>query len=605
MRSYGFVLFLAVLFSFSTAAGKNVNTVPLKTYKFLPELSDRAAWEQVKKSPEKKQYIETIFREAEIAAAAPVPQDSAKLFMEFVRNGNRSNYETKYFERRSRLMTLVLAEALEYKGRFMDDIIEYLYAIEAEYTWAVPAHTGIRHDVLPMYKYEEIELFSAETANLVAQTLAICEKELTRISPNFVKRLKAKVMERAVIPVEENLQKYWWKDLLSNWNPWICANLFWAGNYALQGDHERFTKFGNKLLAITERYYKHYPADGACEEGALYFSRSPENYFLFLEGMYHATEGRFNRYGEMKMRKMFEFISAANMGGNYFATFSDARKNVSLSSGMLYAMAERVNSPVLRTFSENYAPFSKQIIYSDPMGYMRPYYQLFGKADARQTDNNFFLVYPETQHAYLRNGNIALAVKGGHNAEEHNHIDIGQFILKLGDKTVAIDLGAATYTKDYFNENRYKNFVTNSFGHNHLIFNGVGQGLGKNFRTASFETSGDFNHAEIVIDMSPAYPAELKLKSCKRKIIFDRGELTLIDEFEAAEKVSPLMTIYSEFAELPVVTTGKIKSEVYEVTDDSLRKAWGNKLYKHTVTIDDTAKGCIKTVFKLQNKMEK
>ena len=592
------IMLLFIFFAISAKTGEPTTVIPLKTYKFLPELSDRAAWDQVKNAPDKQQYVETIFREAEVAAATPVPPDSAKLFMEFVRNGNRVHYENNYFARRRRLMALVLAEALEYKGRFIDDITEHLYAIEAEYTWAIPAHTGIRNDALPMYEYEEIDLFSAETANLVAQTLAICEKELNKVSPNFVKRLKAKLMERTVIAVENNLQNYWWKDLLSNWNPWICANLFWAGNYILQGDHVRFTKYGNKLLAITERYYNFYPADGACEEGASYFSRSPENYFLFLEGMYLATDGKFNRYGEEKLRKMFEFISAANMGGNYFATFSDASKEVSLSSGMLYTMAERVNSPELRIFSENYAPFSTQIIYSDPMGYLRPYYQLFGKVKAQNSDNNFFLVYPVTQHAYLRNGDIALAVKGGHNAEQHNHIDIGQFILKFGEKTVAADLGAPTYTKEYFNENRYQFLTTNSSGHNHLVFNNIGQGLGKDFRTAVFETHGDFNHAEIFIDMTPAYPKELKLKSCKRKIIFEAKEVTVIDEFEAEEKLSPRMTIFSEFAELPAVTTGKITTELFPITDEKLRKNWSDKLYKHTITIADTAKGNIKTIFK-------
>ena len=114
--------------------------IPLKTFKFLPEMSDRQAWEAIKNDPTKKKYIDEIFREAELAATTPIPVDSAKLFMEFHRTGKLTAYETNHFARRSRLVNLVLAEALEYKGRFIDDIIEHLYAIEAEYTWTIPAH---------------------------------------------------------------------------------------------------------------------------------------------------------------------------------------------------------------------------------------------------------------------------------------------------------------------------------------------------------------------------------------------------------------------------------------------------------------------------------
>lgn len=369
----------------------------------------------------------------------------------------------------------------------------------------------------------------------------------------------------------------------------------------LQGDDERFTKFANKLLAITEKYYAAYPEDGACEEGAMYFTRSPVNYFFILDAMYRATDGKFNRFNEPKLRKMFEFIAAANMGENYFATFSDARKKIAVSSGVIYAMAERVGSDELKTFSSNYNPYSNGLDQGDSMGYLLPYYQLISKVQTEKCDNDSFLVYPKTEHAYLKSGNTALAVKGGHNMEEHNHIDVGHFILKFGDKTAAIDLGAPEYTRDYLSkENRYKNFVANSFGHNHLIFNGVGQSAGKEFRTSKFEAKGDFKHAEIEMELSGAYPADLKLKSYTRKLIFDNGTLTVIDEFEAEEAVEAQMIIYSEFEKFPGSSSAEIVSEKYNVTDVVLKKTWGDTLYKHTIMTKKDKKGLIKTIFKQQ-----
>ena len=95
--------------------------VPLKTFKFLPELSDREVWEKIKNDPGKKVMIDKIFKAAEEAAATPIPVDSAKLFMNFIRNGERASYERNHFARRERLVNLVMAEALEYKGKYFND----------------------------------------------------------------------------------------------------------------------------------------------------------------------------------------------------------------------------------------------------------------------------------------------------------------------------------------------------------------------------------------------------------------------------------------------------------------------------------------------------
>src|SRR4051794_11830909 len=45
---------------------------------------------------------------------------SATLWLEFVRTGNRVNFEAESFIKRNQLMDLVLAESVEGKGRFVD-----------------------------------------------------------------------------------------------------------------------------------------------------------------------------------------------------------------------------------------------------------------------------------------------------------------------------------------------------------------------------------------------------------------------------------------------------------------------------------------------------
>ena len=49
----------------------------------------------------------------------PYPQLCASVYMQFIRNGNRSNYEALYFRRREMLTIFAIAELYEGKGRFL------------------------------------------------------------------------------------------------------------------------------------------------------------------------------------------------------------------------------------------------------------------------------------------------------------------------------------------------------------------------------------------------------------------------------------------------------------------------------------------------------
>ena len=64
----------------------------------------------------------------------------ATLFLEYKRIGNRSNYEGVNGIRRNKLRNLVVAECAEGKGRFLDEIVNGLWATCEETFWGYPAH---------------------------------------------------------------------------------------------------------------------------------------------------------------------------------------------------------------------------------------------------------------------------------------------------------------------------------------------------------------------------------------------------------------------------------------------------------------------------------
>ena len=81
-------------------------------------------------------------------ALCPVvwPQILACDFLEYTRSGNRIRFEDKQFARRTALGTLVLAEACDYKGTFLDDIINGIYLICEETAWQLPPHNSYIRD---------------------------------------------------------------------------------------------------------------------------------------------------------------------------------------------------------------------------------------------------------------------------------------------------------------------------------------------------------------------------------------------------------------------------------------------------------------------------
>ena len=108
---------------------------PPGQWKPFPNLADPAGFDRIP-AKVRRAYIER----AEQYLGQEWGVLPATVFLEFVRNGNRSNYQDLSFGRRSRLSQLVLAEAFEREGRFVDEIVDGIWAICEESFWGVPAH---------------------------------------------------------------------------------------------------------------------------------------------------------------------------------------------------------------------------------------------------------------------------------------------------------------------------------------------------------------------------------------------------------------------------------------------------------------------------------
>src|SRR5699024_1226834 len=134
-------------------------------------------------------------------------------------------------------------------------------------------------------------------------------------------------------------------------------------------------------------------------------------------------------------------------------------------------------------------------------------------------------------------GGPALAVKGGHNDEAHNHLDVGSYLVALDGAPVLIDLGQPTYTARTFTERRYEIWTMTSSWHNLPEIRGHQQGVGERFRavevqpelqeTGTAEALGPGPGSALHLELREAYPAAAGLRSWRRTAALDRDARTV------------------------------------------------------------------------------
>ena len=138
---------------------------------------------------------------------------------------------------------------------------------------------------------------------------------------------------------------------------------------------------------------------------------------------------------------------------------------------------------------------------------------------------------PDLEVAVLREGEWLIGAKGGHNAESHNHNDVGSFVLYEGGAPVLVDPGIGVYSKFTFGKWRYEYTPwVNSDVHNLPVVNGVRQMQGAEFRATAFAVE----KGKIHTSFAGAYPAEADVREIDRRIELTEKGMHVTDRFAFA-----------------------------------------------------------------------
>ncbi|MET0956069.1 MAG: heparinase II/III family protein, partial [Cryobacterium sp.] len=118
---------------------------------------------------------------------------------------------------------------------------------------------------------------------------------------------------------------------------------------------------------------------------------------------------------------------------------------------------------------------------------------------------------------------LTVAAKGGSNDENHNHNDVGSFLVASDGVPVIVDAGRPTYTLATFGPERYSIWAMQSSWHNVPEVRGVPQAVGRRYAAADVVAAVADDHSSLALNLSAAYPAP-GLDSWHRTVQLDRGK---------------------------------------------------------------------------------
>ncbi len=519
----------------------------------FPTAAERRPWESLP-DPIRSALVNS----GERALEAEWPALPATLFLDYARTGSRSNYERPRFRRRGILADLVLAYCAQPADKYLDPIVDAIWSICEESSWAVPAHLSRAQragEGLPDTAEPVVDLFAAETGAALAWCLYLLDPAPDRASPLLRPRIEREVRMRVLQPCFD--RDFHWMKMLNNWNPWINSNRLTCA-LLLEDDDERRLRHVTESIKSIDVFLATHPRDGGCDEGPGYWGRAAASLFDSLELLTSATGGAFDACRQPLVAEMGRYIYRVHIADSWFVNFADAPAICIPDAALVHGYGKRIGDRLMQEFGAYLAELSARKRAGGVRGTSRQSIgrrlrDVFSSGDLAHTAPRPPLLrdvwLPDTQVMVARSAGgstdgLFLAAKGGHNAESHNHNDVGQFVVFENARPLLIDAGVEGYRRETFSSRRYEIWTMQSCFHNLPAINGQTQAAGEAHRARDVSCAVDDSSAALTMDIAPAYPAGAGILSWQRTLSLRRGQRDVVevaDEWKLEQKPESLL----------------------------------------------------------------
>jgi len=506
----------------------------------LPEMGD-PTWRKVADRPLVRKWLGSIKQLAAKEIGKPMPALTEELYHEFYVNGARVPFESAYFERRRRLARAAISTLLDEspeRAQWLDSLRDKTLDVFSEFSWALPAHVNSPSGRDPFH----IDLFAAETANLMAELIALFPNIF---SPEFIVAVKNRVRRDFSENYVNRHEDFFWTKASNNWNA-VCHQGVIGAALALEADTDLLAR----ILMLAKKYLplflRGFGNDGACSEGPGYWQYGFGWFCVLNEQLETRTAGQLSFIeGDPHVREIALFGTRVTLTNFHFVNFSDSPRTGALSPSLLTYLGNRLGDQNLLAHARksyqrlDQTGLNLQGQRTDLLYFVR---LLLNTPDDTNLDqpiepSDFFFKDMAVLVSSGLDANKHLwefAAKGGNNAEQHNHNDCGSYILNIDGSPVAIEIGAPEYTKDFFRENRYQYLAARTLGHSLPIVNGREQAAGPQYAAKVISCDLAPGHVEFSLDLAECYPSDAHCNELIRSFYFDKikGCLRVKEYFE-------------------------------------------------------------------------
>ena len=519
-------------------------------------IDDRGAWQVLARLTN----FQRVISDAKKSLDQSPLELTEGIYLDFIHTGEAKLYTSYSTHTRSRFCKFVLAECLENQGLFLPDIHQMIRGLCEEKTWVHAFHdprlTNWHGETTHIDLDAATVAWSLATAQyflgdrLETETQQMIRWELRhRIFDPFLRMLEGKL-------ILLNQTRSWsWLELTHNWNAVCLAGVVGAALTIIKSRDER-----SMCIAAAERYTRNFlsgfPEDGSCSEGIGYWNYGFGHFLMLNEAIWQATRGRMDLLENKQVRLIAQYGAHLEIMPSVYPAFADCGTGTVPDTNVMRFVNRRYGMGLGQWENREPEPSSLQhvAVFVFPNSSSQVTIdcgrkQIFGMRSWFQ-NAGILVERPRTSS----NGAIGIAIKGGHNAEHHNHNDLASFVVALNGKLLLTDPGSERYTVRTFSERRYESNVLNSYGHSAPLVAGQLQKEGDKARARILKQELIEERDLVVFDLRSAYDVASLVK-LHRSFLFSRqgaGRLMVIDEvsFTEPEAFSTALITFNHWREV-------------------------------------------------------
>lgn len=528
--------------------------MPVQVYQPAPNISNRTYWNNIAASKSGQDYLEKA--NALISKEPEVPI-SDEIYRRANKKGNRGIYKPRYYRTMDRLERFILAECIENKGRFLPQIKVYAQAIMDMKSWLHPNHDDNNNSVLEG-KRVSIDLGARKFGGVLALAESLLGNVLSKdMNAEIKKQLQWRITDNYLKSCESPDKNNHWIDGTSNWNSVCTSGAVLVSIINSESPEERLAAIGSSINSM-KHYISGFGDDGYCSEGLGYWGYG-FNHFLYLAQMLSDySKGKINLFNfdnPEKLRRIGNFPEHFEIQKGTCAPFADGVSHTS-SKGSNFAevLSSKYYGAKKPSAIRMEEAVEQLIAWNNP-----EWFDVSTVNSLKKTDLKGYTYFEDFGMVISRGKQkvpFSIAIKAGHNAENHNHSDVGTYIVVLNEDLITGDIGAPSYTAGSFSKT---NKARSSWGHPVPRINNILQSNGREFKGVILETDFQDDKDVVIMDIKPAYEIP-ELEVLKRTMVNDKsgeGVITVQDDFQASKPITFGTTIMT-FSKYEIIDANTI-----------------------------------------------